>query len=48
MAVVRNFEVIAETFILSGEYIQSNPDMATPNITPPSLSNHKILWREIP
>jgi len=48
MAVVRNFEGIAETFILRGEYIQSNPDMATPKTAPPSLGTHKILWIEIP
>jgi len=43
MAIVQSFEVIAETFILRGEYIQPNPDMANPKTEPPSLHNHKIL-----
>ena len=33
MAVLRNSEVIAETFLLRGEYTQSNPDMANPQDT---------------
>jgi len=43
MAIVQIFEVIAETFMLRGEYIQSNPDMANPKIAPLSLRTHKIL-----